>query len=393
MTTKKHILLYNSNEPLPQQGGMERVTDLLAKALLNVGYEVTLLCKYSYRLGKTYNAPTDILYLPGNKDNRRFLETLVIERNIYCIIDQTEGDIVGRFGIFRHREDFKSKVKLIAVQHNSTRAILDNYNLAFAKDFTQTRWGTLKQFFYDNVFLKLKYYHSVCLTKRLYRDLNTNYDRIVTLSSSFIEDFCFYCPKADRIKLFTIPNFNTFESCELTTAQKHVLFVGRLRNCVKGVNKLLRIWNKVESSFADWQLDIVGDGEDRDVLEMQAQDLGLEHVTFHGFQNPAPFYQRSRIFCMTSIYEGFGMVLTEAMQHGVVPMAFNSYGSVTDIIDDDINGFLVKPFDEKEYADKLVVLMSNEDKYTKMSRAAMTKSVTFSKEIIVEKWCNLVENL
>ena len=43
MTTKKHILLYNSNEPLPQQGGMERVTDLLAKALLNVGYEVTLL--------------------------------------------------------------------------------------------------------------------------------------------------------------------------------------------------------------------------------------------------------------------------------------------------------------------------------------------------------------
>ena len=377
MTTKKHILLYNSNEPLPQQGGMERVTDLLAKALLNVGYEVTLLCKYSNRLGKTYNAPTDILYLPGNKDNRRFLETLVIERNIYCIIDQTEGDIVGRFGIFRHREDFKSKVKLIAVQHNSTRAILDNYNLAFAKDFTQTRWGTLKQFFYDNVFLKLKYYHSVCLTKRLYRDLNTNYDRIVTLSSSFIEDFCFYCPK----------------SCELTTAQKHVLFVGRLRNCVKGVNKLLRIWNKVESSFADWQLDIVGDGEDRDVLEMQAQDLGLEHVTFHGFQNPAPFYQRSRIFCMTSIYEGFGMVLTEAMQHGVVPMAFNSYGSVTDIIDDDINGFLVKPFDEKEYADKLVVLMSNEDKYTKMSRAAMTKSVTFSKEIIVEKWCNLVENL
>ena len=87
------------------------------------------------------------------------------------------------------------------------------------------------------------------------------------------------------------------------------------------------------------------------------------------------------------------MVLTEAMHHGVVPMAFNSYGSVTDIIDDDINGFLVKPFDDKEYADKLVVLMSNEDKYTKMSRAAMTKSVTFSKEIIVEKWCNLVENL
>lgn len=393
MATKKHILLYNSNEPLPQQGGMERVTDLLAKALLNAGYEVTLLCKYLNRLGKTYNAPTDILYLPKNDDNRQFLETLIIERNIYCIIDQTEGDIIGRFGIFKHREELKSKVKLIAVQHNSTRAILDNYNLVFAKDFTRTRWGILKQFFYDNVFLKLKYCHSVCLTKKLYEDLNTNYDRIVTLSSSFIEDFCYYYPKADKTKLLAIPNLNTFESCESTTAQKHVLFVGRLRNCAKGVDKLLRIWNKVEASFADWQLDIVGDGEDRDVLEIQAQDLGLKHVTFHGFQNPASFYQRSRIFCMTSIYEGFGMVLTEAMQHGVVPMAFNSYGSVTDIIDDNINGFLVKPFDEEEYADKLIALMSDEDKYMKMSHAAMTKSVTFSKDIIVEKWCNLIENL
>ena len=87
------------------------------------------------------------------------------------------------------------------------------------------------------------------------------------------------------------------------------------------------------------------------------------------------------------------MVLTEAMQHGVVPMAFNSYSSVTDIIDDNINGILVKPFDEKEYADKLVSLMSDENKYKKMSHASMAKSITFSKEIIVEKWCNLIENL
>ena len=186
MATKKHVLLYNSNEPLPQQGGMERVTDLLAKALLNAGYKVTLLCKYPNRLGKIYNAPTDILYIPEDEDNQYFLETLIIECNIYCIIDQTEGGIVGRFGIFRYREDLKSKVKLIAVQHSSTRAVLDNYNLVFTKDFTQTRWGTVIQFFYNNVFLKLKYYHSVCLTKKLYDDLNTSYDRIVTLLTIFI---------------------------------------------------------------------------------------------------------------------------------------------------------------------------------------------------------------
>ena len=87
------------------------------------------------------------------------------------------------------------------------------------------------------------------------------------------------------------------------------------------------------------------------------------------------------------------MVLTEAMQHGVVPMAFNSYSSVKDIIDDNINGILVKPFDEKEYADKLIGLMNDEEKYIEMSYAAMLKSAVFSKEIIVKKWCNLIENL
>ena len=391
METKKHILLYNMNEPLPQQGGMERVTDLLAKALLEVGYEVILLCRYKNRLGKEYHAPTDIFYLTDAKDERVFFCHLLEEYHIDCVIDQTEGGIVGQFGIFKDRNQLNDRVKLLAVQHNSTRAILDHYSLALFKPFEHSLWGNLKQWIYNKCLLKVRYVHSLWMTKRLYRELNVNYDRIITLSPNFIDDFCYYCPQADRKKLVAIPNFNTYEKTILSSHQKSVLFVGRLRNCVKGVDKLLRIWSLVESFCPDWQLDIVGDGEDRSNLEKQAMELGLKHVIFHGFQNPTNFYQHSRIFCMTSIYEGFGMVLTEAMQHGVVPMAFDSYRSVRDIIDDRVNGILVTPFDEKEYADQLMNLMRDETLFYEMANAARLKSDVFSKDNIIRKWQNALD--
>jgi len=393
MKLKKNILLYNSSEPLPEQGGMERVTDLLAKGLVSVGYNVILLCKYKNRLGKIYDSPTAIVYMADTENQKAFFIETIEKYNIDCVIDQAEGEIVGRYGIFRNRDELKSKVKLIAVQHSSARSILCNYHTAYDRVFNHTLIGMIKSLFYNKFYLNCKYLHSLYLVKCLYRDLNSNYDKIVVLSPAFIKDFCYFYCNANTNKLAAIPNFNTFDSCQSTIADKRVLFVGRLKNNVKGVDKLLRIWATVEPLSKDWRLDIVGDGDDRCALEEMAKILGLQRVSFHGFQDPSVFYKRSSIFCMTSIYEGFGMVLTEAMQHGIVPIAFNSYVSASDIIDNGINGFLVKPFDEVEYAQKLMALMTDKSKLNQMSQNAIEKASVFSKENIIEKWCNLLDAL
>lgn len=76
---------------------------------------------------------------------------------------------------------------------------------------------------------------------------------------------------------------------------------------------------------------------------------------------------------MTSLFEGFGLVLTEAMYYGVVPLAFNSYANVGDIINDKVNGFIIPPFDIKEYADKISSLIDNETLRLQMSEAAIKK--------------------
>lgn len=388
---KKNILIYNYNEPFPKQGGMERVTDTLACELAGRGYQIYLMCKVPNRLGEGYNAPVPIYFVP-DKQPQEFILSLLKELSIEVIIDQSEGGIVGPFGFFKERVKALRNVALLAVQHSSTHAVLRNVALIYGKH-NKGFVGEFVNKIYNSIILPIKYQHFLHHARRVHHNLNKNYDRIITLSPAFIDEFILYCPHADRAKLVSIPDFNSYEMCKITTAQKYVLFVGRLYNHVKGVDKLLRIWSTIESQFPEWQLDIVGDGGDRVNLEAQAELLGLKRVVFHGFQNPTSFYERSRIFCMTSIFEGFGMVLTEAMQHGVVPIAFNSYASASDIIDDGINGLLITPFDESKYARKLIELMEDSSKCSRMSLSAIEKMDSFSIEKILKRWCEFIDSL
>lgn len=166
--------------------------------------------------------------------------------------------------------------------------------------------------------------------------------------------------------------------------------VGRLDNPSKGVDRLLRIWEKVEKTYPDWHLDIVGDGPDADMLKDSAQKLGLSRIAFHGFQNPEPYYSRASVFCMTSTFEGFGLVLVEAMQHGCVPVAFDSYPAVRDIISHGENGILVPPFQEEIYSNALTSLINNPGELEKFSRHSLVTSRNFSSSNLAARWAAIL---
>ena len=122
----------------------------------------------------------------------------------------------------------------------------------------------------------------------------------------------------------------------------------------KRSDRLLEIWEKIYQEFPEWELKFVGDGELCSFMEKRIVRKKLPRVTIEGNKPSEPYYEESSILCLTSNYEGWGMVLTEAMQYGVVPVSFNSYHSVEDIIIPERNGMLVKPFDLNEYADSVV---------------------------------------
>lgn len=168
-----------------------------------------------------------------------------------------------------------------------------------------------------------------------------------------------------------------------------MLFVGRLDNRSKKLFTLIDIWYRLCKLYPQWKLIIVGDGPDKDVLINKAKDIS--NIEFKGYQDPREYYEKASIFCMTSIFEGFPMCLTEAMQFGCVPVAFDSFSAVYDIIKPGETGELVKSFDKKEYVGKLIHLIDDETYRKKLSKNAFQYVKRYDIANILPKWIELIE--
>lgn len=149
-----------------------------------------------------------------------------------------------------------------------------------------------------------------------------------------------------------------------------------------------------QPSLNDWNLIIVGHGDEyEDEYKKIVKTKKMKRVLFKGRQNPIPYYRRASIFLMTSLFEGWGLTLTEAQQYGVVPIAFNSYASLSDIITDGENGFIIPNNNLQIYVNKLMYLMQNENKRIYMATKAIQSSKRFEINKICNDWVELFKSL
>ena len=174
------------------------------------------------------------------------------------------------------------------------------------------------------------------------------------------------------------------------------MFCGRLENTSKRLDRLLRIWGKVQHKLPDYRLLIVGEGKYRIEMEKQIAREKLERVDMVGrHSNVEQFYRKASIVCLTSQTEGWGLCLTEAQAHGCIPVAFGCSSGVKDILSPSgVNGFIVTPFDEDEYAETLlrIAAMSDEERYA-IRRSAVAKRANYTPDIIMKKWATLIESM
>ena len=230
------------------------------------------------------------------------------------------------------------------------------------------------------------------IQRRLFYDLQRNYDMIVTLSQGAVQDFHKLCPSTPREKVVCIPNCTHYDVKpeECYTKRKRVLYVGRMENFSKGVDKLLRVWSRVESVMDGWDLHLIGAGQDLEYNINLASRLRIKRCVFHGECNPLPYYQESSIICLTSHYEGFGMVILEAMQYGCVPIAFGTYPAIYDLIKHQENGFIVPPFNEQAYAETIMNLMRNKELREGMAKRCVRHSLKFAPDEFSNQWHDLI---
>lgn len=389
-----NILFYFDRQINPERGGTERVTDLLAHYFLKLGHLVYYLAKFPVEV----KSDIDTYFLPeinglNSNNNIEFVENFVLKNKIDFIINQ--GANGNDIYIFNHSA-LNIKAKIITVLHFSIHEGLNHFVHLFPKTYSFFKpWKSITTI---GRLIKAPYNkHKAYQNKRKRYEFMYNYsDIVVVLSPGYLNDFALVAGLKNTDKLVAIANPNTYidmSDTDLTKKEKEILFVGRLSYAEKRVDRLLKVWSLIQDRFPDWSVNIVGDGDDRERLESLSVMLDLDRVKFHGYSDPKPFYKRASIFCITSNHEGLPMVLIEAMQHGVVPMAYNSFSAAPFIINNQENGFLVSPFNLPNYAKKISELMENENLRKEMGDKAMKAVEKYNPEFILTNWSNLFDKL
>ena len=171
---------------------------------------------------------------------------------------------------------------------------------------------------------------------------------------------------------------------------KRVICVARYSH-EKGIDLLLKAWKEVESQIDDWRLDVFGEGE-RSPYEQLIDNLGIDraHCALNGRTTDVEKeYCDSSIFVLSSRFEGFGMVIVEAMACGLPVVAFDCPWGPQAIISDGEDGLLVENGNPSALAQNLIALIKDDGKRKVMSEAALRNVQRFQIEHIAQQWKKL----
>ena len=214
-------------------------------------------------------------------------------------------------------------------------------------------------------------------------------DKMVVLTDRALNDW----PELSNV--VKIPDALPFRICgrsELTA--KRIISIGRY-DYDKGNDLLLQAWSIIEKQMPEWSLDIYGNG-DKEPYQKQMAELEINSQRCHLFgpvTDVKKEYLSSSIFVLPSRFEGFGLVIIEAMACGVPVIAFDCENGPRSIITNGENGFLIPPFDIHLFAEKVMLLMKEQELRFRMGVNAQESASQYDIDRIGHQWKHLFEEL
>lgn len=245
-------------------------------------------------------------------------------------------------------------------------------------------WGLLPHFFNkeemrENNFTligRFHYFYHTYVQRYIYKFGLKNVDLFIA-PSNFIKKKAISDVNPIR-KIHNPINLLKYSAIE---SDNNILFVGRLEK-VKGVRYLIEAVPLIIKKVPNIQLYILGDGQEKDSLFKLVNDIGLSNnIHFIGWQKSDDlkrYYRKSSVVIIPSIWpENFPTVCLEAMSIGR-PVIGTKVGGIPEIIDDKVNGYLVKPKDSGQIAEKVIKLLLDKNLLKFMSKNSRIKSEKYN---------------
>lgn len=185
-------------------------------------------------------------------------------------------------------------------------------------------------------------------------------------------------------------SFTVDKEANKKTEREHIVIASGRLNFQKDYPALLRSWSLLKNQRTDWRLRILGEGGDMASLQILAKNLCIDDsIEFIGYSSDvAGEMRKASVFAMTSLFEGFGLVIVEAMSCRLPVVSFDTKYGPRDIIRDGEDGFIVENRSEKAMAEKLYQLMCDEQLREKMAASAEQRAAEFDVNRIAELWMN-----
>lgn len=365
----------------PAYGGIETVTNIVGAYLItNYNYKIDILthiksdrdlkiCNYS----SIFNMPNSQKW--NAEDNIQFAEQVIKSGNYDALIYQdsyapTETIVCGL--------SVKFSIPLYVFQHSSVYWFKNSQTAS--KRTSLIDWIKLKKRFWVNrkrtLFLLSNCHRFVLLSKRYEDDLY----RLVGNDKL-----------ANKVRWINNPiEYSPIPKEQIKFKENIILTVCQLTKN-KNVALMLRMWKEISTTLQGWKFIIVGDGPEMNSLKIMAKEFNIEGVIFVGFSEPTQYYEKSKIFWMTSGFEGWGLTLIEAMQKGCVPIGMNSFNTLSEIVSTGVNGYCITTGDVESFMDKTKEIALDPHKYIEMADAAVSNAERFDVGKICEQWVSLLE--
>ncbi|MCR4856872.1 MAG: glycosyltransferase [Bacteroidales bacterium] len=397
-----NILYINSYNCSPEAGGVNRIVYVLSRHFMETRKYKCFIGFYEYQpKGKPIADFDGSIKLSRNFNHQEF-ETFLLDNEI---------DVVQIN--FLKKENLCTIPYIYQIAHRHQIKVL--YCLHVCPGFETVTYGSWERVIYsfshkEAPLQELRRW-LITTTKPLLRPISNriirkkyqipyqNCDKVVLLSSNYIQPYMDIIGSGDQRKFEAIGNALTFKEYaseeDIQNKRKQVLMVARFDEFSKRISLALKVWKKIEQDnrLADWTLTLVGAGEAMGFYQYLVQKWNLKRVTFTGHQNPMEYYRSASVFLMTSSAEGWPMTLMEASQMGVPTVAFDSFGALHDIIEDGYNGRIVPNNNLNAFQNALTELMLDEKRLQAMQFSAKESSRNFTIDKFIEKWKKLFEEV